>query len=221
MGWMWNRSESWCRAAQSGFWNSLPAVVRYERCSRVVFNMAWLWIELTPVTREISPSAFIMWLLHHLVNFWRCICNRFSETPKLILFLSFSQMDAFRRPSFSELLDELGDIAETLEPPDNNLTTGWSHKSILAHPWTDIFKGLHYKSLQRWTWLALCSLRSRIYWAMSGNWGQNHSTECSFNNQFWTPSLQRVTLNDCESPFERRNFTFVFFIDESNMIISK
>jgi len=35
-------------------------------------------------------------------------------------------MDAFRRPSFSELLDELEDIAETLEPPDNNLTTGWS-----------------------------------------------------------------------------------------------
>ncbi len=39
------------------------------RDSRVVFNMAWLW-ELTPVTREISPSAFIMWLLHHLVNYF-------------------------------------------------------------------------------------------------------------------------------------------------------
>lgn len=34
-------------------------------------------------------------------------------------------MDAFRRPSFSELLDELEDIAESLEPPDPDLTTGW------------------------------------------------------------------------------------------------
>ncbi|KAJ8379676.1 hypothetical protein SKAU_G00004540 [Synaphobranchus kaupii] len=33
-------------------------------------------------------------------------------------------MDAFRRPSFAELLDELEDIAETLEPPNAELTTG-------------------------------------------------------------------------------------------------
>ncbi|ROL47445.1 Dual specificity testis-specific protein kinase 2, partial [Anabarilius grahami] len=46
--------------------------------------------------------------------------------PERVLELSASccQMDAFRRPSFSELLDQLEDIAETLEPPDNNLTTG-------------------------------------------------------------------------------------------------
>ncbi|KAJ8263372.1 hypothetical protein COCON_G00158290 [Conger conger] len=33
-------------------------------------------------------------------------------------------MDAFRRPSFTELLDELEEIAETLEPPNAELTTG-------------------------------------------------------------------------------------------------
>lgn len=46
--------------------------------------------------------------------------------PERVLELSASccQMDAFRRPSFSELLDELEDIAETLEPSDNDLTTG-------------------------------------------------------------------------------------------------
>uniref|UniRef100_A0A8C8JM41 Zgc:113162 n=1 Tax=Oncorhynchus tshawytscha TaxID=74940 RepID=A0A8C8JM41_ONCTS len=46
--------------------------------------------------------------------------------PRRILELSANccLMDAFRRPSFSELLDELEDIAESLEPPDSNLTTG-------------------------------------------------------------------------------------------------
>ncbi|CAB1318631.1 unnamed protein product [Coregonus sp. 'balchen'] len=46
--------------------------------------------------------------------------------PRRILELSANccLMDAFRRPSFSELLDELEDIAESLEPPDSDLTTG-------------------------------------------------------------------------------------------------
>lgn len=33
-------------------------------------------------------------------------------------------MDAFRRPSFTELLDELEEVSETLEPPNAELTTG-------------------------------------------------------------------------------------------------
>lgn len=35
------------------------------------------------------------------------------------------QIEAFRRPSFTEVLDELSEVAETLEPPTHTeLTTG-------------------------------------------------------------------------------------------------
>jgi len=34
------------------------------------------------------------------------------------------QLEAFRRPSFTELQDELGEIAETLETAGSDLTTG-------------------------------------------------------------------------------------------------
>ncbi|XP_036385754.1 dual specificity testis-specific protein kinase 2 isoform X1 [Megalops cyprinoides] len=46
--------------------------------------------------------------------------------PQSVLELAASccQMEPFRRPSFSELLDELEDIAETLDPPDPELRTG-------------------------------------------------------------------------------------------------
>ncbi|KAJ8285699.1 hypothetical protein GJAV_G00029920 [Gymnothorax javanicus] len=45
--------------------------------------------------------------------------------PRLLeLAASCCLMDAFRRPSFTELLDELEEIAETMEPPDAELTTG-------------------------------------------------------------------------------------------------
>lgn len=37
-----------------------------------------------------------------------------------------SQIEAFRRPSFTELLEELGEISETLESPHTDLTTGWA-----------------------------------------------------------------------------------------------
>ncbi|KAJ8339424.1 hypothetical protein SKAU_G00362100 [Synaphobranchus kaupii] len=46
--------------------------------------------------------------------------------PQRVLELAASccMMEAFRRPSFSELLDELEDVAETLELPDVELRTG-------------------------------------------------------------------------------------------------
>ncbi|XP_016099817.1 dual specificity testis-specific protein kinase 2-like [Sinocyclocheilus grahami] len=49
-----------------------------------------------------------------------------SECPQRLLELAASccLIEAFRRPSFSELQDELGEIAETLEAPHNDLTTG-------------------------------------------------------------------------------------------------
>ncbi len=41
------------------------------------------------------------------------------------LFLA-SKMESFRRPAFTELLDELGEVAESLEPPPkSDLTTSW------------------------------------------------------------------------------------------------
>ncbi|KAM6048219.1 dual specificity testis-specific protein kinase 2-like [Chlamydotis macqueenii] len=48
-----------------------------------------------------------------------------SECPKQVMDLAASccQVEAFKRPSFSEILDELADVAETLEPGmDNQLS---------------------------------------------------------------------------------------------------
>lgn len=40
--------------------------------------------------------------------------------------LSQSKMESFRRPAFTELLDELGEVAESLElPAKSDLTTSW------------------------------------------------------------------------------------------------
>ncbi|RXN32469.1 dual specificity testis-specific kinase 2-like isoform X1 [Labeo rohita] len=49
-----------------------------------------------------------------------------SDCPQRLLELAASccLIEAFRRPSFAELQDELGEIAETLESPHSDLTTG-------------------------------------------------------------------------------------------------
>ncbi|XP_062867215.1 dual specificity testis-specific protein kinase 1 [Trichomycterus rosablanca] len=49
-----------------------------------------------------------------------------QDCPQRVLELSTRccLMDAYRRPPFSELLDELEDVAESLEPPDCPLTSG-------------------------------------------------------------------------------------------------
>lgn len=41
------------------------------------------------------------------------------------------QLESYRRPAFTELLDELGEIAETLDPPTvSQLTTSWAARSL-------------------------------------------------------------------------------------------
>lgn len=50
--------------------------------------------------------------------------NKHFEKGSKVLPLTLMQIEAFRRPSFTELQDELGEIAETLEAPHNDLTTG-------------------------------------------------------------------------------------------------
>ncbi|MFT7797273.1 dual specificity testis-specific protein kinase 2-like isoform X1 [Arapaima gigas] len=49
-----------------------------------------------------------------------------SECPVQVLELAASccLMEAFRRPSFTEILDQLEEVAESLEPPSSELTNG-------------------------------------------------------------------------------------------------
>jgi hypothetical protein len=84
----------------------LPSTVEYHSCC--------------PVVQMDSCCPLVLWCR------WTHVVLLFCGSDGLMLSsCSVVQMDAFRRPSFSELLDELEDIAESLEPPDSNLTTGW------------------------------------------------------------------------------------------------
>ncbi|XP_007233959.2 dual specificity testis-specific protein kinase 1 isoform X1 [Astyanax mexicanus] len=108
----------------SAFWMA-PEMLRGEPYDRKVdvFSFGIMLCEILariPADPEVLPRT----------RDYGLDVQAFSELvqgcPQRVLQLSASccLMEAYRRPSFSELLDELEDIAESLEPPDPLLTTG-------------------------------------------------------------------------------------------------
>lgn len=87
-----------------------------ERKMSLVGSAFWMAPEMLrgePYDRKVDVFSFGIMLCE--------ILGRIPADPEI---LPRTKVDAFRRPSFSELLDELEDIAETLDPPDSDLTTG-------------------------------------------------------------------------------------------------
>ncbi|XP_056586649.1 dual specificity testis-specific protein kinase 2 [Triplophysa dalaica] len=108
----------------SAFWMA-PEMLRGEPYGRKVdvFSFGIMLCEILariPADPEVLPRTQDYGL--NVESFRELV----QGCPERVLELSASccQMDAFRRPSFSELLDKLEDISETLEPPDNILATG-------------------------------------------------------------------------------------------------
>ncbi|XP_017349114.1 dual specificity testis-specific protein kinase 2 isoform X2 [Ictalurus punctatus] len=57
-------------------------------------------------------------------SFGIMLCEILARIPADPEVLPRTQMDAYRRPSFSDLLEKLEDVAENLQPPDCPLTSG-------------------------------------------------------------------------------------------------
>lgn len=61
---------------------------------------------------------------------WYCSITKESSAHAMLINKPLSipphpQLESFRRPAFTELLDELGEVAESLEPPSKpEATTG-------------------------------------------------------------------------------------------------
>ncbi|XP_066502365.1 dual specificity testis-specific protein kinase 2 isoform X1 [Hoplias malabaricus] len=108
----------------SAFWMA-PEMLRGEPYDRKVdvFSFGIMLCEILariPADPEVLPRT----------RDYGLNVEAFSELvqgcPQQVLQLSANccLMDPYRRPSFSEVLDMLEDIAESLEPPDTLLTTG-------------------------------------------------------------------------------------------------
>ncbi|XP_023696553.1 dual specificity testis-specific protein kinase 1-like isoform X1 [Paramormyrops kingsleyae] len=108
----------------SAFWMA-PEMLRGEPYDRKVdvFSFGIVLCEILgriPADPEILPRTQDYGLD---VNAFR---DMVVGCPQRVLELAASccLMEAFRRPSFTELLDQLEELAETLEPPTSELTTG-------------------------------------------------------------------------------------------------
>ncbi|XP_055730150.1 dual specificity testis-specific protein kinase 2 isoform X3 [Salvelinus fontinalis] len=108
----------------SAFWMA-PEMLRGEPYDRKV-DVFSFGIMLCEILGRISADPEILPRTRDYGLDVEAFSEMVQGCPRRILELSANccLMDAFRRPSFSELLDELEDIAESLEPPDSNLTTG-------------------------------------------------------------------------------------------------
>nr|XP_046226280.1 dual specificity testis-specific protein kinase 2-like isoform X1 [Oncorhynchus gorbuscha] len=108
----------------SAFWMA-PEMLRGEPYDRKV-DVFSFGIMLCEILGRISADPEILPRTRDYGLDVEAFSEMVQGCPRHILELSANccLMDAFRRPSFSELLDELEDIAESLEPPDSNLTTG-------------------------------------------------------------------------------------------------
>ncbi|KAF7697012.1 dual specificity testis-specific protein kinase 2 [Silurus meridionalis] len=119
-----NSSDRKMSLVGSAFWMA-PEMLRGEPYDRKVdvFSFGIMLCEILariPADPEVLPRT----------QDYGLDVEAFSELvegcPEKILALSANccQMDAYRRPSFSDLLEMLEDVAESLEPPDCSLTSG-------------------------------------------------------------------------------------------------
>ncbi|TSV94883.1 Dual specificity testis-specific protein kinase 1 [Bagarius yarrelli] len=100
------------------------------------FGLAREVVELPAKDRKLSLVGSAFWMAPEMLrgepydrkvdvfSFGIVLCEILARIPADPEILPRTQIEAFRRPSFVEVLDELSEIAETLEPPTHTeLTT--------------------------------------------------------------------------------------------------